>query len=108
MPCRGPQRLLIPGASGPPNTEGGIGYAAPAVLGLPKWGRGIATKSPAVPGSPRQPPPPRAQEPAMFDRGTRGRFLRMTVGSPVPRKKKNFRRVAPAYVHPLLSHNELH
>ena len=33
-------------------------------------------------------PPPRAQEPAMFDRGTRGWFLHMTVGSPVPRKKK--------------------
>ena len=25
------------------------------------------------------PPPPRAQEPAMFDRGTRGRFLRKAV-----------------------------
>ena len=42
------------------------------------------------------PPPPRVQEPAMFDRGTRGRFLRnvrtlfpqnLTVGNPVPRKK---------------------
>ena len=52
----------------------------------------------------RHVPPPHAQEPAMFDRGTSGRFLhtlspkkfdrgtkgwflRMTVGSPVPPKK---------------------
>ena len=34
------------------------------------------------------PPPPGAREPAMFDRRNRGWFLRMTVGSPVPRKKK--------------------
>ena len=29
-----------------------------------------------------------AHFPPKFDRGTRGWFLRMTVGSPVPRKKK--------------------
>ena len=42
------------------------------------------------------PPPPRVQEPAMFDRGTSGRFLRMTVGSPVPQKKKFPARCAAA------------
>ena len=32
----------------------------------------------------------------MFDRGTRGRFLRMTVGSPVPREKNFPARCAAA------------
>ena len=70
---------------------------------------------------PLYPPPPRVQEPAMFDRGTRGRFLR----TPVPlnltaepgvgscaqpwvtpyRVKKIFRRVAPRHACPLLSHS---
>ena len=67
------------------------------------------------------PPPPRVQEPAMFDRGTKGRFLRTLfplnstaepgVGScarpwATPyRGKKNFRRVAPGHACPLLSHS---
>ena len=40
-------------------------------------------------------PPPRAQEPAMFDRRTRGWFLGMTVGSPAEKK----------CMRPLLSHS---
>ena len=67
------------------------------------------------------PPPPRVQEPAMFDRGTKGRFLRTLfplnstaepgVGScarpwATPyRGKKIFRRIAPGHVCPLLSHS---
>ena len=42
--------------------------------------------------------------PERFDRGTRGRFLHMTVDSPVPQKKA-FQRVAPGYARPLLSHS---
>ena len=67
------------------------------------------------------PSPPRAQEPAMFDRGTRGWFLRTLfplnltaepgVGSCAQpwatpyRGKKIFRRVAPGHACPLLSHS---
>ena len=63
------------------------------------------------------PPPPRVQEPAMFDRGTRGWFLRALfplnfaaepgVGSCAQpwatpyRGKKIFRRVAPGHACPL-------
>ena len=67
------------------------------------------------------PAPPRVQEPAMFDRGTRGRFLRTLspqnltaepgVGScarpwATPyRGKKIFRCIAPGHACPLLSHS---
>ena len=46
----------------------------------------------------------RTLSPKKFDRATRGWFLRMTVGSPVP-PKKIFRRVAPRDARPLLSHS---
>ena len=74
----------------------------------------------ALPEPMAYPPPPRAQEPAMFDRGTRGWFLRTLfplnltaepgVGSCAQpwatpyRGKKIFRRVAPGHACPLLSH----
>ena len=80
-------------------STGGKAHHLPSSrVSAPKWtGVAMGLSSPLLqrPPPPSQvsstvvpPPPPRAQEPAMFDRGTRGWFLRMTVGSPVPRKKK--------------------
>ena len=83
-----------------------------------KWGRALYQKR-HCPF--RMYPPPRVQEPAMFDRGTRGWFLRTLsplnltaepgVGSCAQpwatpyRGKKIFRRVAPGHACPLLSHS---
>ena len=74
-----------------------------------------------LPGNIVPPPPPRVQEPAMFDRGTKGWFLRTLpplnltaepgVGScarpwaTLYRGKKIFQRVAPGHACPLLSHS---